>query len=1205
MSMRVSTRHRSCLASDSARATAAVLVAAAFIVAPASCGLFGNGGGGGNGDTGIDAAYRGSWVRLDKEQYLYLGDDKVYARESAFDSWSELTLRSASSSEITASDNGVVSGGYAGTLVTIRPDATKADWLKVESSGGSAYYRRAGAKTASFRGTLKKDSPAKAAGGKALVPAGGISLVIQNVLNAQDRQTVTTDPLYGSFTATNIIAGDSFTVTPAAGSAVTAAPVTVTPQQRGENVGVVSAPNKPYNFKAEYAFSPTPLEFGYFSAKFMIAGYQFTPISGAPFDLYYDVTLRIRNTGTASVSDIDYVLEPTDAGPIAPGAAYDLSLHLRRPSPVADSKDVEVEAIDVTITDAEGYVWGDRVELYFWRRLVYIEVLRYQSGPLLGEIATPEKDASGAWLPPQDYVEWYYLPYRREGYTIGIYPATETQGQTKYSIGFEGLFLARVGEFETFPTDLNEPNNSATAATMIGYGQCVMGIIGPGDADFFKTGAETAPVEDTTPPAPVTDFVATPGDRSITLTWTEPGDSDYREVEISGSPDDLWRSPDKGTTSYTFSYRDFPQIQNGTSYSFEARTVDYSNNRSDPVSPTPNPITPFWGNAGATSYKYAGSFSSKNPPPPAGKFKAPCDVALDGSGNYIVADTGNNRVQRITTDGTCLFTWGNSDGAAGSAAGKFNAPSGVAVTGSTLYVADTGNNRVQAFDLASLLLTPIPTWGSSGIVSNGFSSPNALDCDGTNLYVSDGGNNRIQVFNATTGVFVKTWTEAFQGPIGLGLSPDKTFLYVVSYVSSSNFSIKRIPVTTPTGDALSVAEKLNLTGHSWYIPSDVAVDSTRLYVSERHGTSLVAFSLSDWARQWWRSGASQNIGGPVGLVLDGSGRLVVADAGSGMDRIARYAAATGAFDSSVGGPSYPGDGDFNRPYDVASSPDGREIYVSDWAYNRIQIFSSSDSSHPFLERWGGAGGAAGTADGQFNQPRFITADASGRIYVADSYNNRVQVLDGSTGSLITKWGESAPSSGTAIRSFYNPWDVSISPDGNVAFVADQGNSRIQKFSTIAPYSYIGSFPCARNPTYILAPTSIAADTAVGLEGSVVIIIDDVVRFDGSGGGPIWPEIVYGSDATTLPGERKASIDYDVETDADGNIYASVRSVSGTFEIRKYSPSGGWIATLPQPTGGYSGLAGIGLVPLTASYHPGRIYVADEYAQAVFFFDPVP
>ena len=77
-----------------------------------------------------------------------------------------------------------------------------------------------------------------------------------------------------------------------------------------------------------------------------------------------------------------------------------------------------------------------------------------------------------------------------------------------------------------------------------------------------------------------------------------------------------------------------------------------------------------------------------------GKFKKPGGVAVDAAGNVYVADTGNHRIQKFTSNGVLLAKWGKE----GSGNCEFRSPEGVAVDASgNVYVADTGNHRIQKF----------------------------------------------------------------------------------------------------------------------------------------------------------------------------------------------------------------------------------------------------------------------------------------------------------------------------------------------------------------------------------------------------------------------------------------------------------------------------------------------------------------------------
>jgi DNA-binding beta-propeller fold protein YncE len=91
--------------------------------------------------------------------------------------------------------------------------------------------------------------------------------------------------------------------------------------------------------------------------------------------------------------------------------------------------------------------------------------------------------------------------------------------------------------------------------------------------------------------------------------------------------------------------------------------------------------------------------------------------------------------------------------------------------------------------------------------------------------------------------------------------------------------------------------------------------------------------------------------------------------------------------------------------------------------------------YALVRSWGGVG----TATGRFDGPRGV-AVASNRVYVADSYNNRIQEFTG-TGSFTRAWGRFGTGSGQLNR----PRGLAVSSAGQV-IVADTLNHRIQIFT---------------------------------------------------------------------------------------------------------------------------------------------------------------
>jgi len=118
----------------------------------------------------------------------------------------------------------------------------------------------------------------------------------------------------------------------------------------------------------------------------------------------------------------------------------------------------------------------------------------------------------------------------------------------------------------------------------------------------------------------------------------------------------------------------------------------------------------------------------------------------------FVSDSNNDRVEKFTSSGVFLTTWGTS----GSGNGQFNIPGHLCLDSTgNVYVADTFNSRVQEFTNIGTFLT---SFGAMGSGNGQFFDPEglALDTSG-NVYVADTGNgqgtsnNRVEVFAPSSG----------------------------------------------------------------------------------------------------------------------------------------------------------------------------------------------------------------------------------------------------------------------------------------------------------------------------------------------------------------------------------------------------------------------------------------------------------------------
>jgi len=139
-----------------------------------------------------------------------------------------------------------------------------------------------------------------------------------------------------------------------------------------------------------------------------------------------------------------------------------------------------------------------------------------------------------------------------------------------------------------------------------------------------------------------------------------------------------------------------------------------------------------------------------------GEFREPSGVAVDSSGNIYVADTANNRMQKLTPDGTFVEEWKGPEPG-------FYGPRDISIgADNNIYVVDEGHARIVKLDTNGNMLA---VWGARG-TSDGQFSPTSVAVDANNdrVYVADPPNRRIEVFD-TNGHFVANWSVPEWRPI--------------------------------------------------------------------------------------------------------------------------------------------------------------------------------------------------------------------------------------------------------------------------------------------------------------------------------------------------------------------------------------------------------------------------------------------------------
>ena len=124
-----------------------------------------------------------------------------------------------------------------------------------------------------------------------------------------------------------------------------------------------------------------------------------------------------------------------------------------------------------------------------------------------------------------------------------------------------------------------------------------------------------------------------------------------------------------------------------------------------------------------------------------GMFHYPTNIFVTLTGDIIVSDALNFRVQIFSPKGRFLFTFGRM----GDAPGTFSRPKGVAAdSDGNIYVVDALFDNIQVFDKSGRLLM---AFGEHGTGYGEFWLPTGIYIDNNDLiYVSDSSNKRVQIF---------------------------------------------------------------------------------------------------------------------------------------------------------------------------------------------------------------------------------------------------------------------------------------------------------------------------------------------------------------------------------------------------------------------------------------------------------------------------
>jgi sugar lactone lactonase YvrE len=488
--------------------------------------------------------------------------------------------------------------------------------------------------------------------------------------------------------------------------------------------------------------------------------------------------------------------------------------------------------------------------------------------------------------------------------------------------------------------------------------------------------------------------------------------------------------------------------------------------------------------SGTTTTSIAGqssSYSGDGGPATSAQLSHILGISMDAGGNIFIADTENNRVRKVTPEGTISTVAGNGSagysGDGGSAISAYlSSPNGVAVdTAGNLYIADANNGRIRKVTADGTIST-VAGSGQYGYAGDGgpaisaqLKSPAGVAVDRTgNLYIADRYNYCVR--KVTPGGTISTvagnGTSGFSGDGGPATSAQLSSPNGVAVDNADNLYIadtynSRIRKVTPDGTISTVAgggqsgsggDGGPATSARLTSPNGVAVDNAgNLYIADTYANRIRKVSpdgkistvagngISGFSGDG-STATSAQLNTPNAVVVDNAGNLFIADTKN--SRI-RKVTSQGTITTFAGNGSCP-DGipatsaRLNNAAALALDAQGN-FYIADSENHRIRKVTPQGIIRTVAgdgtSGYGGDGGPATSA--QLNLPSGVAVDNAGNLYIADTRNYRIRKVT-PQGTISTVAGD-----GTSAQ-FGLIYRVAVDNAGNL-YISD--STRIRKVTS--------------------------------------------------------------------------------------------------------------------------------------------------------------